>query len=69
MKLIIVLLGMILGGSIQKVMMGEGLGAGYNINVPWESGGVGDRLFCSLGPHINSFDPNMIIISAGFDAG
>lgn len=53
MKLIIVLLGMILGGSIQKVMMGEGLGAGYNINVPWESGGVGDPDYFAVWDHIS----------------
>ncbi|CAM8902568.1 unnamed protein product [Rhodiola kirilowii] len=37
-------------------MVGEGLGAGYNINVPWENGRCGDpsRLPCSLGPYFDS---------------
>lgn len=55
-------------------MMGEGLGAGYNINVPWEGGGVGDADYFAVWDHIllpvaKEFDPDLIIISAGFDAG
>ncbi|KAL8506965.1 hypothetical protein ACS0TY_017742 [Phlomoides rotata] len=54
-------------------MMGEGLGAGYNINVPWENGGVGDVDYFAvwdriLIPVAREFEPDMIIISAGFDA-
>ncbi|KAL8480107.1 hypothetical protein ACS0TY_026873 [Phlomoides rotata] len=54
-------------------MMGEGLGAGYNINVPWENGGVGDADYFAVWDHIlipvaREFESDMIIISAGFDA-
>ncbi|KAI7731508.1 hypothetical protein M8C21_033105 [Ambrosia artemisiifolia] len=37
------------------IMIGEGPGAGYNINVPWES-------------VAREFNPDIVIISAGFDA-
>ncbi|XP_059303703.1 histone deacetylase 5 isoform X1 [Lycium ferocissimum] len=59
------------GGS--HVMTGEGPGAGYNINVPWENGGCGDADYLAVWDHIlipvaKEFDPNIILISAGFDA-
>lgn len=55
-------------------MIGEGPGAGYNINVPWGSGGYGDADYVAVWDHIlipvaKEFNPDMIIISAGFDAG
>lgn len=55
------------------VMIGEGPGAGYNINVPWENGRCGDADYVAVWDHIlipvaKEFDPDMIIISAGFDA-
>ncbi|KAL8529508.1 hypothetical protein ACS0TY_006805 [Phlomoides rotata] len=54
-------------------MVGEGLGTGYNINVPWEGGGIGDADYFAVWDHIllpvaKEFDPDLIIISAGFDA-
>ncbi|KAF9624201.1 hypothetical protein IFM89_008139 [Coptis chinensis] len=54
-------------------MVGEGLGAGYNINVPWEHGRVGDADYLAVWEHIlipvaRSFKPDMILISGGFDA-
>ncbi|KAL5749051.1 hypothetical protein ACOSP7_026090 [Xanthoceras sorbifolium] len=54
-------------------MIGEGPGAGYNINVPWENGQCGDADYLAvwdniLVPVAKEFDPDMIIISAGFDA-
>ncbi|KAI9173642.1 hypothetical protein LWI28_004304 [Acer negundo] len=54
-------------------MIGEGPGAGYNINVPWENGRCGDADYLAVWDHIlvhvaKEFDPDMIIISAGFDA-
>ncbi|GFP91735.1 histone deacetylase 5 [Phtheirospermum japonicum] len=54
-------------------MIGEGPGAGYNINVPWENDMCGDADYLAVWDHIlipvaEEFDPDMIIISAGFDA-
>ena len=55
-------------------MIGEGPGAGYNINVPWENRSCGDADYLAVWDHIlipvaKAFDPDMVIISAGFDAG
>ena len=55
-------------------MVGGGLGAGYNINVPWENGQCGDADYLAVWNHIlipvaEEFNPDMIIVSAGFDAG
>ncbi|GLU21511.1 hypothetical protein SLE2022_376450 [Rubroshorea leprosula] len=54
-------------------MIGEGPGSGYNINVPWENGRCGDADYLAVWDHIlvpvvEEFNPDMIIISAGFDA-
>ncbi|KAJ4713189.1 Histone deacetylase [Melia azedarach] len=54
-------------------MIGEGPGAGYNINVPWENGRCGDADYLAVWDHIllpvaKEFGPDIIIISAGFDA-
>ncbi|WRX17370.1 Histone deacetylase domain - like 3 [Theobroma cacao] len=54
-------------------MVGEGPGAGYNINVPWENGQCGDADYLAVWDHIllpvaKEFKPDVIIISAGFDA-
>ncbi|XP_021615656.1 histone deacetylase 5 isoform X2 [Manihot esculenta] len=54
-------------------MIGEGPGAGYNINVPWENGRCGDADYLAVWDHIlipvaKEFDPDMILVSAGFDA-
>ncbi|KAL3630329.1 hypothetical protein CASFOL_023313 [Castilleja foliolosa] len=54
-------------------MIGEGPGEGYNINVPWENDMCGDADYMAVWYHIlipvaKEFDPDMIIISAGFDA-
>ncbi|KAK3406386.1 hypothetical protein EUGRSUZ_K02528 [Eucalyptus grandis] len=54
-------------------MVGEGPGAGYNINVPWENGQCGDADYLAVWDHIlipvaKQFNPDMILISAGFDA-
>ncbi|XP_050225527.1 histone deacetylase 5-like [Mercurialis annua] len=54
-------------------MVGEGPGAGYNINVPWENRGCGDADYLAVWDHIllpvaKEFDPDMIIVSAGLDA-
>ncbi|XP_057805112.1 histone deacetylase 18-like [Salvia miltiorrhiza] len=54
-------------------MTGEGAGAGHNINVPCEHGQCGDADYLAVWDHIlipvaKEFEPDMIIISAGFDA-
>ncbi|MCW3041375.1 MAG: histone deacetylase [Solirubrobacterales bacterium] len=52
--------------------VGSGEGAGFTVNLP-VPGGSGDETFCSLVEHVivpllRSFDPGLILISAGFDA-
>ncbi|KAH1201479.1 Histone deacetylase 5 [Glycine max] len=52
---------------------GNGAGAGYNINVPWENGRCGDADYFAVWDHIllpvaKEFNPDIIIVSAGFDA-
>ncbi|XP_048445588.1 LOW QUALITY PROTEIN: histone deacetylase 5-like [Pyrus x bretschneideri] len=54
-------------------MIGEGPGAGYNINVPWENGQCGDADYFAVWDHIlvpvaKVFNPDLIMVSAGFDA-
>ncbi|XP_010036766.2 histone deacetylase 5 isoform X1 [Eucalyptus grandis] len=54
-------------------MIGEGPGAGYNINVPLGYGRHGDADYLAVWDHIlipvaKQFNPDMILISAGFDA-
>ncbi|XP_045789101.1 histone deacetylase 5-like [Trifolium pratense] len=54
-------------------MIGEGAGAGYNINVPWENGRCGDADYFAVWDHIllpvaKKFKPDIILVSAGFDA-
>lgn len=55
-------------------MTGEGLGSGFNINVPWEHGLCGDADYLSVWDHIlipvaESYNPDIVLISGGFDAG
>ncbi|KAI9088396.1 hypothetical protein K1719_029845 [Acacia pycnantha] len=54
-------------------MIGEGPGAGFTINVPWENGRCGDADYLAVWDHIlvpvaKKFNPDIIIVSAGFDA-
>ncbi|EFH42672.1 hypothetical protein ARALYDRAFT_919346 [Arabidopsis lyrata subsp. lyrata] len=54
-------------------MVGEGPGKGFNINVPWEQGGCGDADYLAAWDHIlipvtKEFNPDIILLSAGFDA-
>ncbi|KAI3454721.1 hypothetical protein Pfo_011384 [Paulownia fortunei] len=61
------------GDDGSYIMTGEGPGAGYNINVPWEYGRCRDADYLAVWDHIlipvaKEFNPDMIIISAGFDA-
>nr|XP_019709911.1 histone deacetylase 5 isoform X5 [Elaeis guineensis] len=60
-------------GDGSYCMIGEGPGAGYNINVPWEQGQCGDADYVAVWDHVllpvaESYDPDIILISAGFDA-
>ncbi|KAK9054448.1 hypothetical protein SSX86_025526 [Deinandra increscens subsp. villosa] len=61
------------GDDGSHIMIGEGPGSGYNINVPWENGHCGDADYIAVWDHIlipvaREFNPDIIIISAGFDA-
>lgn len=52
---------------------GTGKGEGFSVNVPWNDIGMGDHeyLLCwkhILLPIINEFQPDLILVSAGFDA-
>lgn len=52
---------------------GAGAGEGYSVNVPWQSAGVGDADYMYafrrvIVPIIGEFDPDLVIVSAGFDA-
>ena len=53
--------------------VGSGSGAGYNINVPWDGPGMGDpeyslAFFSLVLPVAYQFNPDLVFISAGFDA-
>ncbi|KAF1970095.1 hypothetical protein BU23DRAFT_214609 [Bimuria novae-zelandiae CBS 107.79] len=52
---------------------GEGPGLGRNVNIPWEDVGMGDAEYIYafqqvVMPIVSEFDPDLVIISAGFDA-
>ena len=52
---------------------GEGRGEGYNVNVPWNGPGMGDpeyltAFFSAVLPICYQFDPELVLVSAGFDA-
>lgn len=53
--------------------MGEGAGEGYSVNVPWPMGGMGNGDYMAAFNHVimpiaYEYQPDLIIISAGFDA-
>jgi histone deacetylase 6 len=61
-------------GDASHCFIGEGAGQGYNINVPWEHGKCGDADYVAAWDHVllpvaEAFDPDIILLSAGFDAG
>lgn len=52
--------------------VGSGPGLGFNVNVPWGSRGMGDADYLAafdlvLEPIITQFDPQLVLVSAGFD--
>ncbi|KAF2129034.1 hypothetical protein P153DRAFT_357507 [Dothidotthia symphoricarpi CBS 119687] len=52
---------------------GEGPGEGKNVNIPWSDTGMGDAEYIYafqqvVMPIASEFDPDLVIISAGFDA-
>ncbi|KAF2280344.1 putative histone deacetylase [Westerdykella ornata] len=52
---------------------GEGAGLGKNVNIPWPAHGMGDAEYLYafqevVMPIATEFDPDLVIISAGFDA-
>lgn len=62
------------GEKASHIMTGDGPGSGYNINVPWTSGGRHDADYLAVWEYIlipvaREFNPDIIIVSAGFDAG
>eukprot|EP00879_Flechtneria_rotunda_P020430 GHRR01021494.1.p1 GENE.GHRR01021494.1~~GHRR01021494.1.p1 ORF type:complete len:180 (+),score=50.36 GHRR01021494.1:238-777(+) len=53
--------------------VGKDRGTGYTVNVPWASKGMGDADYLAaleliLDPIISQFDPQIVLVSAGFDA-
>ncbi|KAM3411461.1 hypothetical protein ACQJBY_003241 [Aegilops geniculata] len=55
------------------IFIGDETGRGYNINVPWEHAGCGDADYVAAWDHVllpvaEAFDPDIILLSAGFDA-
>jgi len=58
-------------GSAEEV--GYGAGAGFNVNVPWDAGNIGNGDYMAafqqlILPIAREYGPQLIIISAGFDA-
>ncbi|RYP67997.1 hypothetical protein DL771_006920 [Monosporascus sp. 5C6A] len=58
-------------GDLDKV--GEGLGKGKNVNIAWPDQGMGDGEYLAafqkiVMPIAHEFNPDLVIISAGFDA-
>jgi len=58
-------------GGVAEV--GEGAGEGYTVNIPWEGGGLGNADYLAAFNHVlipiaYEYNPDLIIISAGFDA-
>lgn len=54
-------------------VVGAGKGKGYSVNIPWKCGGMGDGDYLTafnqvVMPIAAEFDPDLVIVSAGFDA-
>uniref|UniRef100_A0A8C1HUG8 Histone deacetylase 6 n=1 Tax=Cyprinus carpio carpio TaxID=630221 RepID=A0A8C1HUG8_CYPCA len=53
--------------------VGQGKGRGYNVNIPWNGGKMGDPEYLAAFHHIvmpiaREFAPELVLVSAGFDA-
>ena len=53
--------------------VGTGCGEGFTVNVPWGKKGMGNGDYLAAFEHLlvpiaKEFNPNLIIVSAGFDA-
>ena len=60
-------------GTGWAYQVGSGSGEGFCVNIPWSCGGIGDSDYLSAFEHIvmpiaRQFEPDITIISAGFDA-
>jgi histone deacetylase 6 len=54
-------------------VVGDGAGEGYNVNIPWNKKGMGDSEYATafqnvVLPIAYEFDPELVFVSAGFDA-
>ncbi|XP_055626253.1 histone deacetylase 6 isoform X1 [Toxorhynchites rutilus septentrionalis] len=54
-------------------VVGSGAGEGFNVNIPWNKKGMGDQEYAAVFQQIilpiaYEFDPELVLISAGFDA-
>eukprot|EP01127_Copromyxa_protea_P021901 TRINITY_DN7650_c0_g1_i1.p1 TRINITY_DN7650_c0_g1~~TRINITY_DN7650_c0_g1_i1.p1 ORF type:complete len:307 (+),score=55.69 TRINITY_DN7650_c0_g1_i1:547-1467(+) len=59
-------------GHVDEV--GKGLGKGYTVNVPFTENGMGDADYLACFKHVllpiaREFNPELVIVSAGFDCG
>ncbi|XP_058245625.1 histone deacetylase 6 [Hemibagrus wyckioides] len=53
--------------------VGRGKGVGYNVNIPWNKGKMGDPEYLAAFHHVvmpiaREFAPELVLVSAGFDA-
>ncbi|XP_061113820.1 histone deacetylase 6 isoform X1 [Conger conger] len=53
--------------------VGQGKGRGFNVNIPWNGGKMGDSEYLAafhtvVMPIARQFDPELVLVSAGFDA-
>lgn len=60
-------------GTGAALNVGHGAGEGYSVNVPWNCGDMGDDDYVAAMEHVvlpiaTEYNPDIIIISAGFDA-
>ena len=60
-------------GTGAATEIGAGAGKGFNVNIPWEEKGLGDADYLAafdlvVDPVAKSFDPDLVIVAAGFDA-
>jgi len=53
---------------------GKGAGRGFNLNIPWLTGGIGDADYVAafqrlIMPIAHEYAPELVIVAAGFDSG